>query len=80
MDQFQQLHSVYVQWFFYACALYTMFSLVLWVEKQANKRGDKNESTGADHGHGRSRKVVGYHARLRQNAMPRKESAGRANR
>jgi hypothetical protein len=80
MDQFQQLHSIYVQWFFYGCALYMMLSVAWWVEKQARKGGEQNESTGADHGHGRSRKVVGYHARLRQNAMPRKESAGRANR
>lgn len=71
MDQFQQLHSVYVQWFFYGCALYTMFSLVLWVEKQANKGGDKNESTGANHGHRGGRKVVGLTSRLRQGTLPK---------
>jgi hypothetical protein len=74
MDQFQQLHSIYVQWFFYGCALYMMLSVAWWVEKQARKGGEQNESTGANHGHRGGGKVVGFTSRLRQGTLPKKKN------
>jgi hypothetical protein len=80
MDQFQQLHSVFVQYFFYGCALYMMLSVAWWVEKQARKGGEQNESTGADHGHGRGVQVVGITSRLRKGTLPKTKNKSYTNR